>query len=323
MVGRIAGSIDDALIGVEEFEAIEVKSPSPIGDQDKAASMDRCRRGLALWSASPEYCPRNIQMTNIQKAASRAPPQTGPSSYSAIVRKTAGETDKSRHRPQTAGPTRQRTSRNGSEYSVPFRMEGAAEKPGDDRARQDDIHSREPGREWRRGEPDQAVSRPDVRRSPLPPGGAEDVGPDRVTQVEPQEKKGDRKGGGKHRPTNGENRPENVPVTKLPHPQPVHDIVWNRVQRRDEQDRRYHHRSQWISHDVRPLRRVARPACARGGPRAPGRRGNIVRSLFVPVPSPNSAADRTGIILARQSRDEQNKMRRTVFPARDPCYEAR
>ena len=35
MVGRKAGSIDDALSGVEEFEMIEVKSPSPISDQDK------------------------------------------------------------------------------------------------------------------------------------------------------------------------------------------------------------------------------------------------------------------------------------------------
>ena len=35
MIRRIAGSVNDSLSGVEEFEVIQVKSPSPTGDQDE------------------------------------------------------------------------------------------------------------------------------------------------------------------------------------------------------------------------------------------------------------------------------------------------
>jgi hypothetical protein len=35
MIRRIAGSVNYSLSGIEEFEVIQVKPPSPTGDQDE------------------------------------------------------------------------------------------------------------------------------------------------------------------------------------------------------------------------------------------------------------------------------------------------
>ena len=47
MIRRIAGAVNDALSGIEEFVVIQVKSPSPTGDQKKSR-LDRWGRAFAL-----------------------------------------------------------------------------------------------------------------------------------------------------------------------------------------------------------------------------------------------------------------------------------
>ena len=61
MIRRIAGSVNYSLSGVEEFEVIQVKAPSPTGDQDEEQDWTDVERAFVL---QPSIGPLRLNRSN-------------------------------------------------------------------------------------------------------------------------------------------------------------------------------------------------------------------------------------------------------------------
>src|SRR5271165_1162799 len=106
-----------------------------------------------------------------------------------------------------------------SEVGIPIGVETKRKEQGDASTDQDDGQIQEPGRKIDAGLRGGIGSGQKGR--PCPTASAESGAvSDSLTEIDPQEQKGEDESQAKHRPLNRQKGPEDAGVVELPHPQP-------------------------------------------------------------------------------------------------------